>query len=669
MPKPSLPQWLKPVLDQCAANYRRTQAFVSKHTNQLVNKIKQFYSQRLKPTLSKTGIITARFQQLFRAVTAQMTRILRLIGGLISAVFLICWSEIRKLKINNKTIGAWVDDGLHHIKQIPWVQNLLEATQYDTRGPTLVSTCFANVLALVFPLALMQVYDRIVPNRTINTLVFLTIGVVLAFIVDAVLRIIRSYINLWADTKYEFLLGKSAFEKIISAPMYANEKTDVGTRLRQFMILDQLKGFYNTQLLTSVYEIPFLLVFLIVIAYLGSWLVLIPIAVAGFATYITWYFSRHTENLIENKIIFEAKESDFIINVLTGIHTAKSIGMEELLTRRHERLQETGTGINYLSSVHEGDLNMIRALSSQSITVLTATFGSMLVIQGGMAIGGLAACILLAGRVMQPFDRVLTAFNRLSMINLVRRRLDPIFELPAEIQPTDALPNITEGNIVLKNISYDFGDEPKSKILSDLDFAVPTNSLTGITGGSQNERAALLNILATIAQPASGDYYIDNKKVSEYNTHALHKKIAYLNRVGKLFRGSIMDNLSAFDEQLIPTARRLVDRLGLNAVLSKLPNGYDTFVGEKAVEALPGGVMNMIFIIRALVSKPKIILFDEANINLDTQFSANMINLLAYLKEQAAVIVFASKPSTIAMMDMVYHFENKKLVRVNHHAS
>lgn len=669
MPKPSLPQWLKPLLERCAATYHRIQTLISKHVNQLINKTKQLDIQWLRSFSNKMGVVKTQCIRLFHVIAAQVARILHLIGGLLSSVFFICWSEIRKLKIKNKTIGQWVDEGSNQIKQIPWVQNLLEATQYDTRGPTLVSTCFANVLALVFPLALMQVYDRIVPNRTVNTLIFLTIGVVLAFIVDAVLRIIRSYINLWADTKYEFLLGKSAFEKIISAPMYANEKTDVGTRLRQFMILDQLKGFYNTQLLTSVYEIPFLLVFLIVIAYLGGWLVFIPITVAAFATYVTWYFSRNTENLIENRITFEAKESDFIINVLTGIHTAKSIGMEELLTRRHERLQETGTGINYMSSVHEGDLNMIRALTSQSITVLTATFGSILVIHGDMAIGGLAACILLAGRVMQPFDRVLTAFNRLSMINLVRRRLDPIFELPAETQPDGALPNITEGNIVLKNINYDFGEEPKSKILADLNFSIPTNSLTGITGGSQNERAALLNILATIVQPTSGDYYIDNKKVSEYNTHALHKKIAYLNRVGKLFRGSIMDNLSAFDEQLIPTARRLVDRLGLNAILSKLPNGYDTFVGEKAVEALPGGVMNMIFIIRALVNKPKIILFDEANINLDTHYSANMINLLAYLKEQAAVIVFANKPSTIAIMDNVYHFDNKKLVRVDHHAN
>ena len=156
--------------------------------------------------------------------------------------------------------------------------------------------------------------------------------------------------------------------------------------------------------------------------------------------------------------------------------------------------------------------------------------------------------------------------------------------------------------------------------------------------------------------------------MNEYNTPFLHRKITYLNRVGKLFRGTIMDNLSAFDEQLIPVARRLVDRLGLNAILSKLPSGYDTYVGEKAVEALPGGVLNLIFIIRALVGKPKIIIYDEANINLDTQYTQNMLDLLEHLKDQATVIVFVNKKTTLPLMDCNFELTATSLTRVEHAA-
>ena len=187
-----------------------------------------------------------------------------------------------------------------------------------------------------------------------------------------------------------------------------------------------------------------------------------------------------------------------------------------------------------------------------------------------------------------------------------------------------------------------------------------------ITGKKQAQKTTLLNILATITKPTAGQYLLDNHDVDQYQEYDLRKQIAYLTRTGKLFRGTMMDNLSAFDDRLIPTARRFVDSLGLNSVVSRLPNGFDTFVGDRAVEALPGGVINLIFIIRALVNKPKIVLFDETNINLDAQSSRKMTELLVHLKEFATVVVLPGNESTIALADVVYEFQNDQLIRVDH---
>lgn len=648
---------------------RSKQAILSalQHTQpffkQIQQRIAQIYSVLTAIFKKLKAIFLSVFLPLLEKAHSYLKPIITLIKGHVINAAQKCWAEIRELKIRDHTVGAYVDTGVEKALAYPLVRQLIEATRNDTRIPTMVSTAFINILALVFPMTLMQVYDRIIPNRTLSTLVFLTIGVVLTFAIEALFRIIRAYINLWADTKYEFALEKMAFSKVMNAPMYVTENTDVGMRLKQFTILEQLKGFYNTQLLTSLYEIPFLFIFLFAIAYLAGWLFLIPLAVTFLTGYITWRFTQNWKTLLEKKITFEARESDFIINVLTGIHTAKSIGMEELLIRRHERLQESGMDINYHTSVHDGDLHTIKSISSQAITVLIVTFGAIMVINGGMAIGGLAACTLLAGRIMRPFDHVLSTLSRLTMIDLLREKLDLIFQLPASDEFKKVESTIAKGEITLQDIGFHYGDSTYD-ILKAVDLSIPAQQLVGITGENQSEKTALLNILATIAKPTSGVYLIDGKNVDEYQTSALHKKIAYLNRVGKLFRGTIMDNLSAFNEEYVPNARRLVDRLGLNSILSKLPSGYDTFVGEKAVEALPGGVMNMIFIVRALVSKPKIVLFDETNINLDTQSSQNMINLLVQLKEFSTVIVLASKQSTIDLMDVLYTFQDKKLIRV-----
>ncbi|OGT27083.1 MAG: hypothetical protein A3I77_02550 [Gammaproteobacteria bacterium RIFCSPLOWO2_02_FULL_42_14] len=574
------------------------------------------------------------------------------------------WKAVREIRIKNKTVGDVVDVGVAKINEHPWIRQLQDASKLDTRFPTMISTLFANLLAIIFPLSLMQVYDRIIPNHTTNTLLFLTLIVVSAIALEAALRIIRTYINLWADTKYEFYLGKTAFSKIMNAPLHIAENTDVGTRLEQFAILDQMKGFYNTQLLTAMYEVPFLLIFVFVIAYIGEWLFIIPLITIIFSAYLMWKFALRWEFLLREKLTFEARENDFIINVLTGIHTAKSIGMEELLLRRHERLQESGMKIDFLSSIHDGDLLTIKSTASQGTIILTATFGCIMVVYGHLAIGGLAACILLAGRIMRPFDRILTTFNRLNMINLVREKLDVIFQLPSEENVTTGETVILKGEIKLEKISFHFDDFKEYEILKALDLRIPPNTLVGICGDDQTEKTTLLNILSTVTKPTSGQYFLDDKDVHQYQTSALRKQIAYLKRTGKLFRGSIMDNLSAFDEKLIPMARRLVDRLGLNTILSKLPSGYDTFVGEKAVEALPGGVVNLILIIRALVRKPKIVLFDETNINLDTQSKQKMLELLPYLKEFSTIVVLVMQESTMKIMDVIYRFEEGKLVRV-----
>lgn len=589
----------------------------------------------------------------------------------------IAWEKIRALHYEDYSLGMLIDRAhnelsKHHarlwkwLRQYTWVRQLADASQPGTRTTTLVTSFFSNILALAFPLAVMQVYDRIIPNRTLGTLFFLSLGVIFIFVLDIILRGARSYLNIWADTKYEYNLGKDAFAKLVDAPLYVYEQTDVGTRLKQFAVLEQIKGFYNNQLLIAIFDIPFLVIFLAVIAYIGGWLFLIPLFSSIVITFFTYRFIKRWENMLEAKITAESRESDFVINVLSSIHTAKSIGMEELLIRRYERLQKTGMRINLLSSIHSGDLLTIKTIASQLSIILMASIGSIAVIQGNMAIGGLSACVLLVGRVMRPLDRILNALNRLKMLAITRQKLDLIFLMPDEKKSDAISPDALTGEITLQDVGFYFEDYTAHWVLKNLNLMIPTRSLIAITGNNQVQKTTLLNILATIAKPTAGHYLLDGHDVDHYQAHALRAKIAYLTRTGKLFRGTMMDNLSAFDENLIPTARRFVDRLGLNVVVSKLPNGFDTFVGDRAVEALPGGVVNMIFIIRALVNKPKIILFDETNINLDTQASQKMTELLVHLKEFATVIILPASEASLALADIVYEFQGDQLVRVDH---
>lgn len=554
------------------------------------------------------------------------------------------------------------------VARATWAKQLIDASQHGGRLPTLISTFFVNLLGLAFPLMLMQTYDRVIPNRTYSTLAILAVGVIFALLIESTLRIARTYVDLWSDTKYEYQLGRTAFDKIINAPLYVFEATDVGTRLKQFSVLDQIRGFYNTQLLIAIYDIPFLIIFFLVIFYIGGFLCFIPFLVALGVAYLSLRFIKRWKHLLEEKITHESKESDFIINVLTGIHTVKSLGMENLMIRRYERLQDTGIPITYQSNVQSEELSILKNISNQLVTILMTTAGSVYVINGAMGIGGLAACILLVGRIMQPLNRILTAYNRWSMLSIVRTQLDSILQLPVEDKSKVSGFTELKGEIDFKNLSFYFGDKSTYWILHNITLNIPPRTMVAIVGQKQSDKTALLNILATIVKPTTGEYLLDGNDVDQYQTYELREQIAYLGKSGKLFCGTMMENLSAFHEEYIPTAHRFAEMLGLNKIISKLPAGFDTMVGDKAVEALPGGVINLIFIVRALVSKPKIVLFDEANINLDTFFTKKIIELLTALREIATIIILSNTPGTIALADVVYCLKEGQLIQEEKHA-
>lgn len=544
-------------------------------------------------------------------------------------------------------------------------QQLLEASRSGGRGTTLIATFFINLLSLAFPMMMLQVYDRIIPNRSFSTMFLLFSGVVIALIIELLLKMSRSYINLWSDTKYEHQLGKRAFGHLVNTSLVEYEKTGAGGRLQQINALSQMKGFYNNQLLTAVFDVPFVWVFLLVIGYLGGWLVLVPLVCMVGLALCSSLLLKHWEAVMIKKFAHEDRENNFIIEVLNNVHTAKSMSMETLLMRRYERLQTSGVGINYLTSVQSGDLITLKMIFSQGVIVALVGLGSIYVLNGAMTIGGLAACTLLAGRIMQPMNRALTAFNRWQMINVARSELEAILKLPVKNSNKLLEFGQVKGDIALENVSFRYEDG-EQWILKDINLAIPAGEVIGITGRGQAGKTTLMNLLAGMLVPTQGRYLIDNHDVSKYKLSSLRDQIAYLSQRGELFRGTIMDNLSAFDETLVPIAHRFARALGLDKIIAKLPNGFDTKVSDRAVESLPRGMIQRLLIVRALVKKPKVILFDEANMNLDLVSDDLLMEVLKSLKEIATLVIVSHRPSTLKLASKLYELKDGSLKQVKH---
>lgn len=525
----------------------------------------------------------------------------------------------------------------------------------------LVASLAINILSLAFPLTLLQIYDRIIPNVAINTLVLLVIGVSIALLLEVALRVARSYVGAWADSKFEHLIGCRAFKHLIQSPLYEYIREGSGIHLKRINFLSQMRDFYAGQALVSLADLPFVFVLLALVILIANWLVLIPLGVLVTFIFVTLIHAKNLDDVLQQRQTQDDRRSNFLIETLTNIHTVKSVTMEAQMLRRYERLQRT-------SSVHDYDLSMLNSVSgvntlmlSQIVIILVVAFGSIMVIHGNLTIGGLAACTLLSGRSLQPVTNLVSVWTRLQTIKIARDELQKVLELPFESRENAPQLMKVHGDIQFQNVSFRYKDEGPD-IIHDFNLHIPAKGSISITGAGLSGKSTLLWLLLGMLRPTHGKILIDDQDVDKFQVQSVRRQIAYMPQQGMLFKGTIMENLTMFRKgdyyQRALNAAKLV---GLNTIIEHLPLGYDTPVADQTMESLPRGLRQRIAIARALLLEPPIVVFDEANTAIDMQGDSIIKALLEKMVGRVTLILISHRPSIINVAKTHYLLENGTL--------
>lgn len=527
----------------------------------------------------------------------------------------------------------------------------------------LVASFIINLLSLVFPLALLQIYDRIIPNVAMHTLVLLALGVIVALTLETLLRIARSYVGAWADAKFEHTTGCQAFSRVLSSSLSRFQREGAGQHLKQLNALFQLRDFYSGQAVISMADLPFIVLLLLLIAYIGTWVVFIPITMLGVFTYMTLQHNRDMETVLADKKLQDERRMNYVIETITHIHTVKSLAMEAQMLRRYERLQR-------VSSVHDFDVitkgsnaTLLGMTVAQLTVVLVVSLGSLMVIKGMLTVGGLAACTLLSGRCLQPVSNIMRLWARLKSIQMARAELMQVLELPQETQKDAPKIKIVRGDIRFEDVT--FGHEHQHPLLERANFTVQAKQVIGISGDGLSGKTTLLWLMMGLLKPSAGKILIDDKDIANVDLHSLREQIAYLPQQGVIFRGTIMDNLTMFDKRYAERAKNIAKQLGLANIVDNLPSGYDTEVGGQAVDALPRGISQRMTLVRALVREAPIVLFDEANAGIDLHGDAEIKQCLEQLVGKCTLILISHRPSVLALASVRYTLSQGQLVTIN----
>ncbi|WP_249202684.1 type I secretion system permease/ATPase [Burkholderia cenocepacia] len=514
-----------------------------------------------------------------------------------------------------------------------------------------------NVLGLASVFFTMNVYDRVVPNQAYATLWSLSIGVALAMVFEATSRHIRAHLLDAAGKKADLVMGSLLFRQMLSIRMEKKPASSgsFANRLREF---ESVRDFATSATLSAVSDLPFVILFIGVIFAVGGplgWVptLLVPIIV-GVSIAVQWPLARvMRENLRESSL-----KQGALIESIQGLETLKSVGGEGHMQRRWENFSALTAASSMKSRQLSSMVSSFVAMLQQLQTVVLVVLGVYLIGDGTITQGALIATVMLAGRVTAPLSQVLGLALRFQQAKAALSSLNELMAMPVDHDPAGdylANPPLT-GQVTLKDVSFSYPAPPMAPtptILSDVSLSIAPGERVAIIGRIGSGKSTLLRVIARLYAPSEGQVLTDGLDVEQVAIADWRKSVGYVGQGGRLFFGSLRENVmigrpdATADEFL-----RVLRLTGLDEVASRHPQGINLPVGEGG-DDLSGGQRQLVALARTLLARPQTLLLDEPTSAMDAQTESMFLTHLAHAIQGQTLVVVTHRPSLLSLVDRI----------------
>ena len=344
------------------------------------------------------------------------------------------------------------------------------------------SSLVSNILALALPLGILQILDRIVANQSLETLVLLVVGIVIALILESFLRTSSDLATGWLGARFEHNSSVAAMQRLVRVPLQRYQREEPGTYAERVLAASKVADFYSGHALLVLFDFPFAIVFLAMIFMIGGWLVIVPVVLLTIFAILIYFAGGWMQKQVQQRNELDDRRLGFLNEVLTGIHTVKTQMLESLMLRRYERLQQSTSELGESLAKGSSAATDLSNLFAQIMTLGVVFAGAVIVIGGGMTPGGLAACMLLSVRSLQPLRRALAVWMRYQAFVVANERLNTVMQLPFEPDTGKADVAPMTATLELRNVSLAF-DNAKP-LFTDLSLTLHAGEFIAVRGES-----------------------------------------------------------------------------------------------------------------------------------------------------------------------------------------
>lgn len=512
-----------------------------------------------------------------------------------------------------------------------------------------------NLLALVSSFFAMQVYDRVIPNNAINTLWVLFAGVIVSSLLEAALRILRTTMLDTTSKALELELSQRFFNKALSIRMDARPAT-VGTFAAQIRDFDSVKSFLSSTTLYAISDMPFALLFLVILALIGGPIALIPLAALPVSAAIGYFTQAPMAGLSKLSARDSTVKNGMLVESIDGAESIKATGGEGWFSRRWYDLSlsisEVSLKIRHYSNLAQTLANLV----SQTCYAALIVAGCFAIQEGRLTMGALIACSILVNRILSPFGQLASMAISYHQAKEALFALNDMMARPsvgAESVGKQVQADRFDPAYRLEKVVLTYGPE---KILgTEVDnLQIPSGSRIGILGPSGSGKTSLLKLLTGLFKASSGRVFCSGADIQFFPPEVLRARIGYLPQDVRLFNGTLRDNLCLglkppSDDRLIEVCQLT----GLDRLIKAHPKGLGLAISEGG-RGLSGGQKQMVALARVLLQDPDILLLDEPTASLDNASETALLQKLAqWLRPEQTVVIVTHKLALLQLVERV----------------
>lgn len=534
-------------------------------------------------------------------------------------------------------------------------------------GRLLIITFFINILALAVPIYIMSLYDQVIPLKATDILLGLSAGVGMALFFDVTLRLLRVRLIAFMGARIEHIVGIAAFSKILNLPPSMTEAAPLGDQVAKIRDFDTLRDVFASLLASVGLDLPFVLIFLIVLGSFAGSLALVPIVMILLYVAIWAFLVPPLRRSVKEASRIKAQRHSFLVEAITNMRTIKEASVERVWSQRFREISATAALAHHKSTQYSFMFQTLGQTVMMGSGLATLAYGIDLALNAEITMGTLIAAMAITWKILSPIQNLFLTFARAEQTKVAIAQIDNLMKLKEEKASNKQASGVERawiGGINISRVSLRYSANAEPALLG-VSFPIAPGEFVAISGPNGSGKSSILRVLLGLHRPQAGQIRLDGVDTRQISPRELRNTIAYVPQQPSLFHGTIAQNLRlgnpiASDEDI----ELACARAGVWDDILALKDGLTTRVGDQNIWQMNSGLRQRLALARAYVADAPILLLDEPAHALDDKGDQALMVALKELRGTKTIIMVSHRPSHLKLADKLVRFERGTIAKI-----